>query len=165
MQDLRLLAGPDPDPHRSTELIMPEHLVEHREQECTGGGPVEGPGLGEQRIDPLGVVPLEGVTPGGRRAEHAVQVVAGILQVSSIHHAGDDHVAVVHQPLGHVSAAGRGGHRCHHPPETRRTVRPSTEPAVARQNPTNGGALASNWLGATGESCRDVVRQMPGMHE
>jgi len=119
VQDLRLLAGPDADADRGAELVVAQDLVQDAEQQRIGGQRVEHAGLGEQRVDPLRVEPLEGVPPGLRSPQHPVQIGAGALHTVRGHHAGHDHVAVVRQPPGHVLAGRGGGHRRHHQPETR----------------------------------------------
>src|SRR5271157_995523 len=121
VQDLRLLARPDADADRGAELVMAEYLVQDAEQQRAGGERVERAGLGEQGVDPLRVEALEGVPPGPGGSQHPVQVSAGGLRSVRGQHAGDDHIAVVHQPPGHVLAGRGGGHRCHHQPEIRRS--------------------------------------------
>ncbi len=59
VEHLRPLAGADLDAGRRRELVVPEQPVEHAEQQRMQRRGVEGPRLGEQRVDPLGAVPLE----------------------------------------------------------------------------------------------------------
>ena len=63
---------------------MAQHLVQDAEQQRVGGGLVEHAGLGEQRVDPLGLEALEGVPPGPGRSQHPVQVGAGGLTLSGV---------------------------------------------------------------------------------
>jgi len=93
---------------------VPKHLVEHAEQQRVHGQPVERPGLGEQRIDPLGVEALERVAARRRRRQDPVQVGAGGRDVPVAHQPGDDHVAVTVQPLRHVLAGARRAWQGHH---------------------------------------------------
>jgi hypothetical protein len=79
VQDLRLLAGPDADADRGAELVVAQDLVQDAEQQRVGGERVEHAGLGEQRVDPLGVEPLEGVPSGPGGPQYPVQVGAGVL--------------------------------------------------------------------------------------
>ena len=51
--------GPDVDAHRSAQLVVAEHPVEHAEQQRVGGQLVEAADLREQRVDPLCDEPLE----------------------------------------------------------------------------------------------------------
>ena len=59
MQPLGRFAGADVDAHRTAELVVPEHPIEHAEEERVGGQLVEAAHLGEEGVDPLGVEPLE----------------------------------------------------------------------------------------------------------
>ena len=75
VQDLGHLAGADLDARRRAELAVAEHALEHPEDEGMGGGPVEGPGLGEQGVDALGVRALEGVAAPRCPRQHPSHVV------------------------------------------------------------------------------------------
>ena len=95
---------------------MPEHLVEDLEQQRVGGGLVERPRLGEQRVDPLGRESLERVAARPGRLEHPAEVRPRGLDILAGHHAVDDHVAVVDQAprdlgTGSVCRLHRPGHR------------------------------------------------------
>jgi hypothetical protein len=53
---LTTTSGPDADAHRRAQLAVAQDPVEHVEQERLGGRAVERAGLGEQGVDPLGIV-------------------------------------------------------------------------------------------------------------
>ena len=74
--------GPILIPTGALELIVPEHAVKHVKQQRVDRSLVEGPGLGEQRVDPLRRVPLERVPAGVGRLEHPAQVRARGLDAS-----------------------------------------------------------------------------------
>src|SRR3954447_5222519 len=77
VQPLRLLARSDLDAGGRAELVaLAEHAVEHAEQQRMCRQPVEGTGLGEQRVDAAGAEALEVVAPGGRPVEDRTQAGA-----------------------------------------------------------------------------------------
>jgi acyl-CoA hydrolase len=120
VQDLGGFAWPDANADRGAELMRAKHAGHYVLQQRIDGGPVEGPGLGKQRVHPLGREPFERVAPGRRLGQDPAEVRTRRPHVLLGHHAGDDHVAVCHQPLRDVLTGGRRGwHHRHHQSEPR----------------------------------------------
>jgi acyl-CoA hydrolase len=120
MEDLGGFTWPDANADRSAQLMRAKDAGHNVLQQRVDRGLVERPGLGEQRVHPLGGKPFERVAAGRCRGQDPVEVRARSLHVLAGHHAGDDHVAVCHQPLRDVLAGGRRcGHRRHHQSEPR----------------------------------------------
>ena len=101
VQALRRLARTDVDAHRSAQLVVHEHLVEHAEQQRIGGQLVEAAGLGEQRVDPLGDVPLEVVAPERVHLPVRRQLVLQRRDLGVVDEPLDDHAPLPVEQLGH----------------------------------------------------------------
>ena len=79
--------------------------VEHTGDQRMEGGAVEGSGLGEQRVDPLGGEPLELVAPGRRGPQHLDQFGAGGGHLVGAQHSLD------HRRAGRLHRRDQLGHR------------------------------------------------------
>ena len=101
VQALRRLPRTDVDAHRSAQLVVHEHLIEHAEQQRIGGQLVEAADLGEQRVDPLGDVPLEVVAPERVHLAERRQLVLQRRDLGVVDEPLDDDAPLPVEQLGH----------------------------------------------------------------